>query len=140
MKSDDEIKQMMISCDTPILFSKACELFILELSLRSWLETEGSKRRTLQKADVVKAIQKSEMFDFLIDIIPKNEPIVPAYFPQQYNDLMAQEQLLQYNLSQFYNVQGNMIQQSLLQEPGPSRIQEEEDDQDCQDDNISEYE
>ena len=38
----------MISAEAPILFAKACEFFILELTLRSWMETELNKRRTLQ--------------------------------------------------------------------------------------------
>jgi hypothetical protein len=38
----------MISAEAPILFAKACEMFILELTLRSWYQTEEFKRRTLQ--------------------------------------------------------------------------------------------
>ena len=34
---------------------------------------EGQKRRTLQKSDVAAAIAHSDMFDFLIDIIPRDE-------------------------------------------------------------------
>ena len=32
----------------PILFAKAAEIFISELSLRAWIHTEDNKRRTLQ--------------------------------------------------------------------------------------------
>jgi nuclear transcription factor Y gamma len=46
MKLDDDVK--MISAEVPILFAKAAEMFIHELTLRSWLHTEESKRRTLQ--------------------------------------------------------------------------------------------
>lgn len=38
----------MISAEVPILFAKACELFIMELTMRSWCNTEENKRRTLQ--------------------------------------------------------------------------------------------
>ena len=38
----------MIAGETPILFSKACELFIIELAYRSWVHTLESNRRTLQ--------------------------------------------------------------------------------------------
>lgn len=38
----------MISAEAPAVFAKACEIFILELTLRSWTVTEESKRRTLQ--------------------------------------------------------------------------------------------
>ena len=38
----------MISAEVPVMLSKALELFITELSLRAWLQTEDSKRRTVQ--------------------------------------------------------------------------------------------
>ncbi|XP_052480696.1 nuclear transcription factor Y subunit C-2 [Gossypium raimondii] len=66
MKSNKD----MISADTPILFSKACELFILELTLRAWLHTEEGKRRTLQGCDVSKAIRQEEALHFLFDVVP----------------------------------------------------------------------
>lgn len=34
---------------------------------------EEGKRRTLQKNDIAACIQNTEIFDFLIDIIPKEE-------------------------------------------------------------------
>jgi len=37
------------------------------------LIAETNKRRTLQKADVANAIAASDMFDFLIDIIPRDD-------------------------------------------------------------------
>jgi histone H3/H4 len=38
----------MISSETPVLFAKACEIFIVELTYRAWAFTLDSKRRTLQ--------------------------------------------------------------------------------------------
>lgn len=38
----------MISAEVPIMFSKAVEMFITELSLRAWLHTDEAKKRTLQ--------------------------------------------------------------------------------------------
>ncbi len=38
----------MISSETPVLFAKACEAFIIELTYRAWAFTLESKRRTLQ--------------------------------------------------------------------------------------------
>lgn len=70
MKSDEEVK--MISGEAPILFAKACEIFITELTMRAWCVAEENKRRTLQKQDISEALQKSDMFDFLIDIVPRN--------------------------------------------------------------------
>lgn len=63
----------MISGEAPVLFAKAAELFIAELSLRSWIHTEDNKRRTLQRNDIAMAITKYDQFDFLIDIVPREE-------------------------------------------------------------------
>lgn len=95
----------------PILFAKAAEIFISELSLRAWIHTEDNKRRTLQvgvfnnktlwvkngnfldfilfffqcffflifllfniqRNDIAMAITKYDQFDFLIDIVPRDE-------------------------------------------------------------------
>jgi nuclear transcription factor Y gamma len=67
MKSDEDVR--MISAEAPVLFAKACELFILELTLRSWSFSQHHKRRTLQKEDIKEAIQRTDIFDFLVDVI-----------------------------------------------------------------------
>ncbi|CAN0905954.1 Nuclear transcription factor Y subunit C-4 [Linum grandiflorum] len=71
MKADEDVR--MISAEAPILFAKACELFILELTIRSWLHAEESKRRTLQKNDIAAAITRTDIFDFLVDIVPRED-------------------------------------------------------------------
>ncbi|KAJ8681261.1 hypothetical protein QAD02_017048 [Eretmocerus hayati] len=71
MKLDGEVK--MISAEAPMLFSKAAEIFIHELTLRAWVHTEDNKRRTLQRNDLAMAITKYDQFDFLIDIVPRDE-------------------------------------------------------------------
>ncbi|CAB4030103.1 nuclear transcription factor Y subunit gamma isoform X1, partial [Paramuricea clavata] len=71
MKQDEEVK--MISAEAPVLFAKAAEIFINELSLRAWVHTEDNKRRTLQRNDIAMAITKYDMFDFLIDIVPRDD-------------------------------------------------------------------
>jgi nuclear transcription factor Y, gamma len=38
----------MISAEAPVLFAKAAEIFIAELTLRAWIHAEDNKRRTLQ--------------------------------------------------------------------------------------------
>ncbi|KAJ2156447.1 hypothetical protein GGF46_005181 [Coemansia sp. RSA 552] len=73
MKSDPDVKVQMISAEAPILFSKACEIFITEITQRAWMNAEENKRRTLQRQDVSLAAQRSEMFDFLIDVVPREE-------------------------------------------------------------------
>ena len=47
-------------------FMKACEVFILELTLRAWNAAEENKRRTLQRSDVAQAITRTDIFDFLV--------------------------------------------------------------------------
>ncbi|ELV12380.1 Nuclear transcription factor Y subunit gamma [Tupaia chinensis] len=39
----------MISAEAPVLFAKAAQIFITELTLRAWIHTEDNKRRTLQE-------------------------------------------------------------------------------------------
>jgi histone H3/H4 len=71
MKTDEEVR--MISAEAPILFAKGCDIFITELTMRAWIHAEQNKRRTLQKSDIAAALQKSDMFDFLIDVVPREE-------------------------------------------------------------------
>ena len=71
MKADEDVR--MISAEAPVVFAKACEVFILELTLRSWMHTEENKRRTLQKNDIAAAISRTDIYDFLVDIIPRDE-------------------------------------------------------------------
>lgn len=68
MRSDEDVR--MISAEAPALFAKACELFIAELSFRSWVHTEESKRRTLHRSDIAQCISQTDIFDFLMDIVP----------------------------------------------------------------------
>jgi len=71
MKADPDVK--MISAEAPILFAKGCDIFITELTMRAWIHAEENKRRTLQRSDIACALAKSDMFDFLIDIVPREE-------------------------------------------------------------------
>jgi nuclear transcription factor Y gamma len=70
MKSDEDVR--MISAETPVVFGKACELFILELTHRAWMHTEANKRRTLQRCDIISCIQSTIIFDFLIEVVPSS--------------------------------------------------------------------
>ncbi|KAG5519875.1 hypothetical protein PMAC_000152 [Pneumocystis sp. 'macacae'] len=71
MKIDKDVK--MISTEAPILLAKGCNIFITELTLRAWIHAEEDKRRVLQKSDIASAISKSDMFDFLLDVILKKK-------------------------------------------------------------------
>lgn len=71
MKSDEDVR--MISAEAPVVFAKACEMFILELTMRAWAHAEENKRRTLQRNDIAAAIARTEVMDFLLDIVPREE-------------------------------------------------------------------
>ena len=68
MKSDEDVR--MISAEAPVLFAKACEFFIIEMTLRAWNVAEEHKRRTLQRCDIASAISRTEVWDFLLDTVP----------------------------------------------------------------------
>ncbi|GAW01729.1 histone-fold-containing protein [Lentinula edodes] len=70
MKSDPDVK--MIAADAPILFCKACEIFIEEITARAFIIADSNKRRTLSRSDIAAALSKSDQFDFLIDIVPRD--------------------------------------------------------------------
>ncbi|KAK9137203.1 hypothetical protein Sjap_007797 [Stephania japonica] len=71
MKADEDVR--MIAAEAPVIFARACEMFVLELTHRSWNHTEENKRRTLQKNDIAAAITRTDIFDFLVDIVPRED-------------------------------------------------------------------
>jgi len=87
MKSDEDVR--MISAEAPVLFAKACEIFIIELTHRAWFHTEEGKRRTLQKNDIAQCIANTDIFDFLIDIIPREEYTKNAILKKPADSYMA---------------------------------------------------
>jgi len=79
--------RFMIAGEAPVLLGKACELMIREMTARAWRHTERNRRRTLQRQDVHAAVGESEVYDFLIDFVPRitnvQAPPPPGYEPQQ---------------------------------------------------------
>ncbi|KAM3576407.1 hypothetical protein VYU27_001757 [Nannochloropsis oceanica] len=78
MKQDEEVHgspKVLISMEALVIMAKACELFLLELTLRGWQMTKHNARRTLQRVDLAQAIIKCDVFDFLIDIVPRDQAI-----------------------------------------------------------------
>ena len=71
MKSDEDVR--MIRAEAPVLFAKACELFILELTVRSSAFSEQTERRNLQKTDILHALAHTDIFDFLYDVLSQSE-------------------------------------------------------------------
>ncbi|CAG9859969.1 unnamed protein product [Phyllotreta striolata] len=134
MKLDEDVK--MISAEAPLLFAKAAEIFIHELTLRAWIHTEDNKRRTLQRNDIAMAITKYDQFDFLIDIVPRDD-IKPTKIrdetrtgsnPDQvhYYFQLAQQHhanLQQNNTSPTSTPSGSQPQQGTIQIVQPQQVQ-----------------
>ncbi|CAH2237708.1 jg11384 [Pararge aegeria aegeria] len=125
MKLDEEVK--MISAEAPVLFAKAAEIFIHELTLRSWSHTEDNKRRTLQRNDIAMAISKSDQFDFLIDIVPRHEVKPskprddhPTRSSSSADHIPQQHQVTHANQQQFIVQPCTQIVQQSVQSPSPS--------------------
>ena len=53
-------------------------VFIAEITARAFIIADSNKRRTLSRADIAKALSKSDQFDFLIDIVPRDELSFPS--------------------------------------------------------------
>jgi nuclear transcription factor Y gamma len=68
MKSDEDVR--MISAEAPILFAKACEMFIIEMTHKAYYYAAKNNRKTLQRNDISAAIVDTEIYDFLLDTIP----------------------------------------------------------------------
>jgi len=114
MKLDEDVK--MISAEAPVLFAKAAEMFVTELSLRAWIHTEDNKRRTLQRNDIAMAITKFDQFDFLIDIVPRDE-LKP---PKRQDESVRTTTMLPEQVQYYFQL---AQQQQNPQQQGPTQIQ-----------------
>ncbi|XP_030838916.1 nuclear transcription factor Y subunit gamma isoform X1 [Strongylocentrotus purpuratus] len=117
MKLDEDVK--MISAEAPVLFAKAAEIFITELSLRAWLHTEENKRRTLQRNDIAMAITKYDQFDFLIDIVPRDELKPPKRSDGQLQQTAIPADQVQYYFSVPQQGQNQAASTLQVQNPAP---------------------
>lgn len=52
-------------------FSSLFQVFIADLTSRSYIHATSHRRRTVQRSDVVAAVTGSNLFDFLVDIVPR---------------------------------------------------------------------
>ena len=72
MKSDEDVR--MIRAEAPILLAKACEIFIMELTIRSLAYSKNSTERVqLIRSDICKAVHNTATLDFLIDALEEME-------------------------------------------------------------------
>uniref|UniRef100_A0ACD5WQW5 Uncharacterized protein n=1 Tax=Avena sativa TaxID=4498 RepID=A0ACD5WQW5_AVESA len=63
----------MISGEAPVVFSRACELFVAELTRAAWAATLQGKRRTVHREDVAQAVRDTDLFDFLVDVVKDDD-------------------------------------------------------------------
>ena len=58
--------------------TRTTSVFIAEITARAFIIADSNKRRTLSRSDIAKALSKSDQFDFLIDIVPRDELPFPT--------------------------------------------------------------
>ena len=74
-------KLVKVSLSTPKVFEPAhhrpdyrlSKVFIAEITARAFIIADSNKRRTLSRSDIAKALSKSDQFDFLIDVVPRED-------------------------------------------------------------------
>eukprot|EP01029_Cantina_marsupialis_P029827 TRINITY_DN782312_c0_g1_i1.p1 TRINITY_DN782312_c0_g1~~TRINITY_DN782312_c0_g1_i1.p1 ORF type:complete len:126 (+),score=30.69 TRINITY_DN782312_c0_g1_i1:122-499(+) len=68
MKADEDVR--MIRAESPILLAKACELFIMELTLRSHCYSQNANRTDegLEREDIHNVIKETDVLDFIADL------------------------------------------------------------------------
>ena len=67
MKSDQDVR--MISAETPVIFARACEMFIMDITIRSIPYAEyDNDRMVLTKKSILDTIKNTDIFDFLMEI------------------------------------------------------------------------
>lgn len=65
-------------------------VLIAEITARAFIVADANKRRTLSRSDIAKALAKSDQFDFLIDIVPREEPFPGGRSKKKGGDHAAQ--------------------------------------------------
>eukprot|EP01117_Protostelium_nocturnum_P014508 TRINITY_DN5526_c0_g1_i1.p1 TRINITY_DN5526_c0_g1~~TRINITY_DN5526_c0_g1_i1.p1 ORF type:complete len:293 (-),score=95.07 TRINITY_DN5526_c0_g1_i1:37-915(-) len=73
IKSDQDVQ--LVGGELNLLFAKACEIFVWELTTRAWSETVKNRRKTISRDDIATALTQTDMYDFLIDIVPRDDII-----------------------------------------------------------------
>lgn len=68
----------MVTGEAPIVLSKACEMLISDLTMRSWLHTVESSRQKILRSDISVAVSRSNNFGFLSEVVPRDESVAAA--------------------------------------------------------------
>lgn len=77
----------LLSKESEAVMLKCAELFMEELTVRAYHYTSNDNRKILQDSDIKCAINDSDLYDFLIDKIPRSNldtPAVNTAFPVVY--------------------------------------------------------
>ena len=64
---ESQASSPLISAEAPVVLARACELFVLELTLRAAKGQENEK--VITRADVVAAIKNAATMDFLRGVV-----------------------------------------------------------------------
>ncbi|GAB5031483.1 transcriptional activator hap5 [Nannochloropsis oceanica] len=64
-------KNKTVLGEVQLLMAKACEMLVEDLSHRAYVCAEEDKRKCVQRCDVARGISISDMFDFLVDLVPR---------------------------------------------------------------------
>ncbi|RLN30337.1 hypothetical protein C2845_PM05G07580 [Panicum miliaceum] len=61
--------KMMMTFDTPSFLTKACEIFVQELSFHAWMRAKFHHRSIILDSDIAEAIGSTNSYDFLNDVL-----------------------------------------------------------------------
>ncbi|PVH61536.1 hypothetical protein PAHAL_3G056500 [Panicum hallii] len=61
--------KMMMTFDTPSFLTKACEIFVQELSFRAWMRAKSHQRSIILDSDIAESILSIDSYDFLNDVL-----------------------------------------------------------------------
>ena len=123
---DEEVK--MISIETPLLISKACELFIIELAYRGWAHTLEANRRTLQRNDIAQAISNNDFYDFLLDIVEESCKNKLLYSGHTYSKVPPVPILGFFENYDINNINNNELNKNLGFEPNNNLNEKKEEE------------
>ncbi|XP_059293369.1 nuclear transcription factor Y subunit C-4-like [Lycium ferocissimum] len=90
----------MVTAYSTVLIGKAIEMFILEFTLRAWMQAD--QVRTLKLYDFARAGRNEERLDFLSDIVPL--PTYEFQVEQEANDSQGNEFYPAYQMVQPNNI------------------------------------
>ena len=70
MTTYDKIR---VPLDTLLVFARACRMFVGELTVRSWFHALQEGRNELLRSDVADAVASTELFDFLVNVMRRED-------------------------------------------------------------------